>query len=188
MTGNRITFFLVAAATLALAGCGGGGGVDTTRQGEREAAVAFVDTAFAREMATVDAYDRVLSLQERTDAPMLRLFRAQDQEHLDALLKAIRGLGGRVDPVKVAGERRALDYKGLKSRADSLALAYEREGRGVAGDLDEVSQLTISWPRSVLASIATNQAQHLVLLRRALGAGPLATIPAPFETGATPAP
>ena len=36
--------------------------------------------------------------------------------------------------------------------------------------------------------MAANQAQHLVLLRRALGAKPLETIPSAFETGETPAP
>ena len=98
-------------------------------------------------------------------------------------MKAIRGLGGQIDPEKVAGEREALDYKGIESRADFLPLAYERESQGVAGDLDEVSKLSAAWPRSLLASIATNQAQHLVLLRQALGAGPLASVPAPFEVG-----
>ena len=188
MAGNRITFFLVAATTLAIAGCGGGGATTTTRQGEREADVALVDTAIAREMATVDAYEHGLALPGRSDAAVLRQFRAQDQEHVDALMKAIRGLGGQIDPEKVAGEREALDYKGIESRAGFLPLAYERESQGVAGDLDEVSRLSAVWPHSLLASIATDQAQHLVLLRRALGAGPLASVPAPFEVGTTPAP
>ena len=126
--------------------------------------------------------------QRKGDVGLLRVLRAQDQEHVDALLKAIRGLGGQVDPVKVAGEREALDFRGVKTRADFLALAYELESKGVVGDLDEVARLSVAWPRSTIASIATNQAQHLVLLRQALGAGPLASVPAPFETGTTPAP
>jgi hypothetical protein len=35
---------------------------------------------------------------------------------------------------------------------------------------------------------AANQAQHLVLLRRELGAKPLQAVPEPFEDGETPAP
>jgi Ferritin-like domain len=194
MAGNRITFFLVAAATLAIAGCGGGGGGASggggaaARQSEREADGALVDTAIAREMAIVDAYDHGLSLPGGADTALLRRFRAQDQEHVDALLKTIRGLGGQVDPVKVAGEREALDFRGVKTRAAFLALAYELESKGVVGDLDEVARLSAAWPRSILASIATDQAQHLVLLRQALGATPLTSVPAPFETGTTPAP
>ena len=74
----------------------------------------------------------------------------------------------------------------MKSRADFLVFAYERESRGVAGCLVEVSKLSTPWPRSLLSSIAANQAQHLVLLRQALGAGPLASVPEPFEAGTTP--
>ncbi|MGA8745307.1 MAG: ferritin-like domain-containing protein [Solirubrobacterales bacterium] len=182
----------MAAAGLMLAGCGGGSAGTTSRQGEREANVALLDTAIGREMAIVDAYDHGLSLfggpASWRDGPLLVKLRAQDQEHVDALLKAIRGLGGQVDPVKVAGEREALEYSGVKTRADFLALAYELEGKGVVGDLDEVARLTAGWPRAMIASTATNQAQHLVLLRQALGAGPLGSVPAPFETGTTPAP
>jgi Ferritin-like domain len=188
MAGNRITFFPLMAVTLAIAGCGGGGATPTTRQGEKEADLALVDTAIAREMATVDAYDHGLAMPGKADTAVLRQIRAQDQEHVDALMKAIRGFGGKVDPEKVIGERDALDYRGIKGHADFLAFAYEREGLGVAGDLDEVSRLSAAWPRTLLASIATDQAQHLVLLRRTLGAGPLASVPAPFEVGTTPAP
>ena len=95
----------------------------------------------------------------------------------------MRGLGGEVDGEKIAAEREALDYTGVKSRADFLVFAYERESRGIADDLTEISKLSASWPRSLLGSIAANQAQHLVLLRQALGAGPLASVPEPFETG-----
>jgi Ferritin-like domain len=194
MAANRITFYLLAAASLAIVGCGGGGAAAPTRQGEREADLALLDTAIGREMAIVDAYEHGLSLPARSArsrrkrvVALLRLLRAQDQEHVDALLRAVRGLGGRVDPVKVAGEREALDYRAIRSRSEFLALADELESKGVVGDLDEVAKLSAAWPRSVIASIATNQAQHLVLLRGALGAGPLGSIPSAFETGTTPA-
>jgi hypothetical protein len=191
MSENRIMFVLAAAAILAvgIVGCGSGGGGDSSpAEGEKEADVELVDTAIARELATVDAYGHGLSLPGSADTAVLREFRAQAQEHVDALAKAIRGLGGKVDSEKVDGEREALDYTGVESRHDFLAFACERESRGVAGDLSEVSKLSTPWPRSLLGSIAANQAQHLVLLRQALGVGGLASVPEAFESGATPAP
>ena len=179
----------LAAVALAAAGCGGGGGGGSARaESEKEADVELVDTAIARELATVDAYGHGLSLPGRIGTAVLRELRAQAQEHVDALAKAIRGLGGKVDSEKIEGEREALDYTGVESRHDFLTFAYERESSGVAGDLSEVSKLSTPWPRSLLGSIAANQAQHLVLLRQALGAGPLASIPEAFESGTTPAP
>jgi Ferritin-like domain len=191
MAGKGIMRGTVAAslvALLALAGCGGGGGSAPLAQREKESDIDYVDNAIARELATVDAYAHGLALPGRADAALLRQLRAQAQEHVDALTKAVRGLGGAVDPEKVAAEREALDYTGVKSRADFLVFAYERESRGVAGDLTEIARLASPWPRSLLGSIAANQAQHLVLLRQALGDSPLASVPEPFEAGATPPP
>lgn len=62
MAGNRITFCLVMAGALMIAGCGGGRAGTATHQGERKAKVALLDTAIGREMAIVDAYEHGLSL------------------------------------------------------------------------------------------------------------------------------
>lgn len=188
MAKYRIMFALAALALLAPAGCGGGGGGAAPAESEKEADADLVNNAIARELGTADTYSHGLSLPGRAGTALLRQFRAQAQEHVDALTKAIRGLGGEVDGEKIATEREALDYTGVKSRADFLVFAYERESRGVAGCLVEVSKLSTPWPRSLLSSIAANQAQHLVLLRQALGAGPLASVPEPFEAGTTPVP
>jgi hypothetical protein len=40
----------------------------------------------------------------------------------------------------------------------------------------------------LMAATIANQAQHLVLLRRALGAKPAESVPAPFENGTAAAP
>ena len=132
-----------------LAGCGGGSAGTTSRQGEREANVALARYGDRARNGEVDAYDHGLSLlggQPASAGPgdghdCCSSSRAQDQEHVDALLKAVRGLGGKVDPVKVAGEREALKYRAVKTRDDFLALAYELESKGVVGDLDEVARL-----------------------------------------------
>ena len=55
-------------------------------------------------------------------------------------------------------------------------------------ELSAIAKLEASWPRALLASTVANQAQHLTLLRQALGAGPLASVPEPFENGTAPPP
>jgi Ferritin-like domain len=199
MSRNPITLGFAGLLVVALAasGCGGGGGASSA-QAEKEADASLVNYALARELATADAYARALRCglsQLCGDNPqrsgvggLLRLFRAQAQEHADALTKALRGLGAPVDEEKVAAEREALDLGGVKAPRDYLVFAYERESEGVARSLTEISKLSTPWPRALLGSIAADEAQHLTLLRQALGAGPAESVPKAFESGTSPAP
>jgi hypothetical protein len=57
------------------------------------------------------------------------------------------------------------------------------ESATIDEELSAIAELEAAWPRSLLASTVANQAQHLTLLRQALGAGPLASVPVPFENG-----
>ena len=119
----------------------------------------------------------------RFDLASARLFRAQEQEHVDAIVKALRGLGG-----KAEAQPEEIDVSRLKSRTDYVELLYEMESATIDAELSAISKLSAPWPRSLLASTVANQAQHLVLLRRELGAKPLETVPVPFENGTAPAP
>jgi hypothetical protein len=76
----------------------------------------------------------------------------------------------------------------LTTRAESLEFLYEMESATLDAELGAVGKLTVDWPRPLLASMAANNAQHLVRLRQALGAKPLETVPSAFETGEIPAP
>jgi hypothetical protein len=174
---------IITIAALTSAGCGRGG-ANRGAAVEREADAALINTALARELATVNAYGHAISLPGAAHIPLLRRFRAQDQEHVDLLMKVIRGFGATIDEAKIEGERRALVYSALKGPAGVLALLYERENKSVAATLNEVSKLSTPGTRSLLSAIGANQAEHLVLLRQALGAGPLAAVPEAFETGA----
>jgi hypothetical protein len=71
----------------------------------------------------------------------------------------------------------------LRTQADSLEFLYEMESATLDAELSAVGELSIDWPRPLIASIAANQAQHLVLLRQALGAEPREVVPSAFETG-----
>jgi len=179
----RRALLLAAAAVLLAATFGACGSGGSSTAGEKEGDVRVLNEILARQLAAVDAYDRVLPKLHGADLAAAQQFRAQEQEHVDATTKTLRGIGGEADP---PGE--TIEVDDLKTRADSLEFLYAMESATLNAELSAVGKLTIDWPRPLLASMAAGQAQHLVLLRRGLGAKPLQTIPAAFETGEIPAP
>lgn len=185
MRGRVVRRALLAAAlagllAAALSACGGSGSSTTT---DKERDVKVLNEILGRQLAVVSAYGQVLPKLHGADLAAAQQFRAQEQEHVDATTKTLRGIGGESDP-----PAEKIEASNLKSRADSLEFLYEMESATIDAELNAVSRLTIDWPRPLIASMAANQSQRLVLLRRALGAPPLETIPSAFETGETPAP
>jgi hypothetical protein len=192
MASNRITcgasarralFLLMAAAAASamLAACGGSGGGTTTVVSDKAADAETLNNVLARELAAVRAYERTLPLLHGSALASAREFRASEQEHVDAIVKALRGLGEPAEP-----EEEEIESEGLKTQADALGFLYEVESVSVSFDLRAISHLTAPWPRSLLGSIVANQAQHLVVLRRALGADVAESIPDAFEDGTSP--
>jgi len=167
---------------MAVAGCGGGG-TTTTAVPDKAGDAEILNNVLTREQAAIRAYERTLPLLRGRALASAREFRAQEQEHANAVVKALRGLGEAAVPVQ-----EEIESEGLKTQADALGFLYEVESVSVANDLRAISHLTSTWPRALLGSIAANQAQHLVLLRRALGADAAESIPGAFEDGTTPAP
>jgi hypothetical protein len=174
---------LLAAVLAALAGtfvaCGG----DDDSATDKEADVGVLNEILGRQLAAVDAYGEALPALRGAELAMAREFLSQEQEHVDATTKTMRGLGGEADP-----PAETIEIDELKTRRDALEFLYELESATIDAELNAVASLTISWPRPLIASMAANQAQRLVLIRRALGAEPLETIPEAFETGETVAP
>jgi hypothetical protein len=182
---NPITCTLVgllAASALLAGGCGGGGST-TTAAPDKAADAEILNNVLGRQLAAVRAYERTLPLLSGPALASTREFRAQEQEHVDATIKALRGLGE-----KAAPEEEEIESEDLKTQVDALEFLYEMEGASVAYDLRAISHLTAPWPRSLLGSVAANQAQHLVVLRRALGADTAESIPDAFEDGTAPSP
>jgi hypothetical protein len=179
---RRALLLGVLAALLAgaLGGCGGGG---SSGASDRERDARTLNEILGRQLAAVAAYARVLPTLHGADHAAAQQFRAQEQEHVDATTKTLRGIGGEADP-----PAETIETNDLKTRTDSLEFLYEMESATLDSELGAVGKLTVDWPRPLLASMAASQAQHLVLLRRALGAKPLETVPAAFETGEIPAP
>ena len=187
---NRITrggaasraLILLAAAALGLSACGSGGETTTVAK-DRAGDAETLNNVLAREQAAVRAYERTLPLLHGAALASGREFRAQEQEHVDAIVKALHGLGEKTVP---ADEE--IESEGLKTEADGLGFLYEVESASVAYGLRAISHLTYPWPRSLLGSIVANQAQHLVVLRRQLGADLGESIPRAFEDGTAPPP
>jgi hypothetical protein len=170
------------ALALALTSCGGDDS-GTSAEDEKAADIEILNEVLGRQLSAVEAYDNTLPGLRGPALAAGRKFRAQEQEHIDSVVKALRGLGGSAEPAT-----EEIEADELKTEADRLRFLYEVEGGTIDTELDAISELSESWPRTLLGTTVANQAQHLVLLRRALGATPLETVPEPFEDGTTAAP
>jgi hypothetical protein len=180
--GRRLAAGLAVALTLVVVGCGSGGGT-TTAVPDKAADAETLNNILTREMAAIGAYEAALPKLRGADLATARRFRAQEQEHVDAIVKALRGLGGKAEP-----EEEEIESAGLESRGAALDFLYAVEGASIADGLRAISHLTAPWPRSLIGSIVANQGQHLVLLRQALGADAEESIPKAFEDGTDPPP
>jgi ABC-type transporter Mla subunit MlaD len=170
------------AVVLLLAGCGRSGhGADT--DSEKASDVEYLNTFLAQELTALDAYAQALPRLRGRALVVARQFRGQDQAHLDAITKAIRGIGGETDAE--AGE---LETPGPKSGVDALLLLYDEESAGLDQALDAVPHMATPAPGTLAAALAASHAQHVAVLRQLLGGGLAASVPEPFETGSTPAP
>jgi hypothetical protein len=166
----------------AFAACGGGG-EPTIAVPDRDADVKVLDGILGRQLGAVAGYGEVLPRLRGASAALGREFRAQEQEHVDATIKTLRGLQAEDDV-----EPEAIDLGEPKTRADALRTLYEMESATIDAELNAITKLSGGWPRALLATMVANQAQRLVLIRRALGLKPLESIPSAFEDGTTPAP
>lgn len=197
---------LAVAATIAalalLAGCGGGSSSTTapahaapaaegtakdvstpTPSPEHAADAALLDKVLSRQEAAITAYAKVIPALPPRLARMAAYFRAQEQEHVDATIKALRGLGSAAE-----AESEPVEPGELKDDRERLEFLYELEGATIDEELSAISKLESSWPRSLLSSTVADQAQHRTLLRQVLGAGPLASVPEAFDDGTAPPP
>jgi hypothetical protein len=171
-------------AAAALGGCGGGGGSTATTATDKEADAEVLNEILARQEAAVRTYEVSFpALHERSNLAAARVFRAQEQAHVDATLKALRGLDANPEP-----EAEVISAAGLDTEAEFLTFLYELESATIQAEVTAIARLTEPAPRTMLTATVANQAQHLAFLRRALGIGPLQAIPTPFESGTTPVP
>lgn len=179
---SRAALLFLALLPLLLAGCGKSGqGAQTDP--EKGSDAGNLNAALARELTLLEAYAKAPPLLGARLRPVGRQLRAHEQEYVNAITKALRGLGGEAE-----AEAAEVDLSEVASGDEFLALAYELESAAFADYVDAAPQLFTDAPRTLAASLAAAHAQHLVVLRQALGAAPPETIPEAFESGEEPPP
>jgi hypothetical protein len=150
--------FALATALIAASGCGGSGhGAETDPEKGSDAAI--LNAALARELTLRDAYAQGRPFLRGDRRATGRELLAEEQEYVDAVTKAIRGLGGDAE-----AEAEELDLSGAKGQAGFLALAAELEGAAVEFYVDKAAQLYTAAPRTLDAWLAAGHGQHLALL------------------------
>jgi hypothetical protein len=178
---GRAAVFLFALA-IVVSGCGRSGHGAAT-DSDKAADVEVLNSVLSQELTTVAAYEQALALLHGGTLAVAAQLHGQDQAHLDAITKAIRGVGGETEAE--AGE---LETPGPKDREEALLLVYEEENAALGQTLEATPHLNTPAPRMLAASLASSHAQHLTILRQLLGAGLAASVPDDFETGDIPAP
>lgn len=173
---------LVLAWALVAYGCGDSGhGAETDPEKGRDAEI--LNEALSRELTIFDAYTSGRLLLRGPERAVGRQLRAHQQEYIDALTKAIRGLGG---DTEAAAEE--LETGQLEDEAEMLQLAYELESAALAFYVDAAPRIYTSAPRTLDASLAAGHAQHLVVLRQGLGESQAESVPEAFDGGEVPLP
>lgn len=179
---GRAAVFLLAVLAILAGGCGRPGhGAET--DSEKAAEVEILNAILAQELTTIAAYEQGLPLLRGPMLAVARGFRGQDQTHIDALTKAIRGMGGETD-----AEASELESPPPRSQADALTLAYEEENAALSEAQSGVAHLQFTAPRALASALAASHAQHLAILRQGLGAGLAGAVPNAFESGDEPPP
>lgn len=174
--GAGVTF--VGGSAAFLAACGGDDDEQVTTSAGVEGTggdVAVLNSALALELTAVEAYANGAALLKGPVLAAGKAFLAHEQEHANALTKAIKQLGG-----TATAKAMKLDFTGLRNQADVLEFATDLENVAIAAYLDAVPRLSTGDLRATAAQIVTNEAAHISVLQGALGAQP---VPGAFVTG-----
>ena len=152
---------LGAGSAVFLGACGGGDGGAT---GERDRDLAILNHALSLELTAVAAYRRASEPLAGEELATFEAFLAQEQEHADALTKAIKQRGGTAvaDPVR-------LRYPKLGERRGALAFASDVENVMIAAYLEAVPMLSASDLRAIAGEIGAVEAEHLAVIAGQLG-------------------
>lgn len=167
---------------LAVPGCGPSGEGAKTDP-EKGADAELLNAALGEELSLLDAYTRAMPALSLPRRVVARRFRAHQQEYVDAITKALRGLGA-----EVAAEAADVASPADESEADLLARLYRLEGAVLTTHLDAVPLLNTAAPRTLAASLAAGHAAHRVVLRRAIGVPADELAPEAFDSGEEPLP
>jgi len=179
---RAVVFFLAAILIAGASGCGKHGHGAST-DSEKAADSEILNEILAQELTLIESYGPSLAIAHGRARALVLGLRGQDQAHVDALQKGIRGVGG-----EAVAEPMPLEAKRPANEAEALTLAYEEENAALDQALGSAARLQTGAPRGLAAALAANHAQHLVVLRQLMGSGLAAAVPAPLESGDEPPP
>jgi rubrerythrin len=191
------TALALIAAAIVLSGCGGGGDSTTTADDggevsveatapvsdEAAADIEVMNVALSQELTVVQVYRHSLRLLDGEARELVRQFLGQEEEHINAITKTMRGLQGETE-----GEVEEVDYSDVRSAEDALLQLYEITNLQLMHYIDDVAHLQTIAPRALVTTMAANEAQHLSILRQLLGAERAESVPEAFDDGEVPAP
>jgi rubrerythrin len=146
-----------------LAACGGGSG-KTQNEAAITADIALLNSAIDLENTAIAAYTAGAPLLKGEVLKLGREFLGQEKEHADALSTAVTQLGGHPSRPKAA-----YDFPRIRTQRDVLLLANMIEHEAIAAYLDALPKLSGPDLRATVASIVTNEAEHVSVLLGALG-------------------
>ncbi|HEX5761770.1 MAG TPA: ferritin-like domain-containing protein [Solirubrobacterales bacterium] len=180
--GSRAVLLLLIVPLLLAAGCGPSGEGAKTDP-EKGSDAEHLNAALGQELELLHAYTRVVPGLSGKSQAVARRFRGHQQEYVDAITKALRGLGAEVE-----AEPNLASWAGDEAQADLLARLYRLEGAVLIAHLDEVPLLNTAAPRTLAGALAAGHASHRVVLRRLLGVPTWDLAPEAFDSGEEPLP
>ena len=155
---------------------------------QAESDTEILEAAATAEIEAVVAYETMArsGLLRGPVGEIIRLFGNQEEEHFNALARLLEDMGGEVpekpEPADISG------LGNLVGEPQMLQFAYEMENGLIQQYVEAFKNLSDSEVLKTTSQIMNNEGQHLVMLRLALGASPVALVPSAFETGTDPAP
>ena len=171
----------VAGTATLLGGCGDDTklpSVATLPDESDDADVELLNSALDLELEAIAAYKLVAGQVAGDALQDVKRFLEQEQDHADALAAAIEEAGGMPNRAKAA-----YDFPRLRSADAALRFAVGRENVAIAYYVDMLPKLGKGDLRATVASIMANEAEHVAVLREALGEQP---VPAAFVVGEAP--
>jgi bacterioferritin (cytochrome b1) len=174
---GRSAVGIAAGATLAISGCGSKSGrpdVHKIPPEARNVDVEILNGLLDREYKAIAAYTAGIPLLESHVQTAAKQFLSQEISHageLYALIKQAKGVANKAQPSYAFGHPR--------THKEVVDLLHSLEQSQISGYLEAIPSVSPGSVRAALSSILANDAQHVVILRRALRIEP---IPSAFVT------
>jgi rubrerythrin len=182
--GSRRAFFrasgvsLVGGSAVFLAACGSGKKTSSgsaAAGGTADGDIAILNSALDLENMAIFVYTSGARLLRGDALKVAKTFLGHEKAHAQGIARAIRSQGGTPNRPKVA-----YDVGKPASQHEVLKLAEKIENVAVAAYVDAIPKLGDSKLRATAAAIATTEAEHIAVLRSALGHP---AVPTAFVTG-----